>query len=301
MEDKKIRLDQYLANFKNISRTEAQELIINNKIKINNKIVNKKNYLIYPENTKIEINQEKNENIKKEFKLEPWNKSIDIIFEDKDLMIVNKESGMMVHPSSFNEEKTLAHAIKFYFRKNKISSELINDIRVGIAHRLDKNTSGLIIVAKTKKALDKLLIMFKNNQIEKTYLCLLHGILENSQIDVDAPIKRIDGTNKREVSQDSDAKDSFTTFKLIKAYKGFCLCKSIIKTGRTHQIRVHAKFIKHNVLNDPIYGISKNATKYGQFLVANKLKFKHPISNKQINFEIDMPKEFKNYIQKHGE
>lgn len=299
MEEKKIRLDQYIANFKKISRTEAQDLITNNCVKINNKLINKKNLLINPENINIVIDGIKKE--KEEFKLLPWNKSIEIIFEDENLMIVNKESGIIIHPSSFNENNTLANAIKFYYEKNKIKSDFIDDLRIGVAHRLDKDTSGLIIVAKTKKTLEKLFDMFKTNQIEKTYLCLLHGILENTQIDVDAPIKRIDGTNKREVSQDSDSKDSFTTFKLIKAYKGFCLCESIIKTGRTHQIRVHAKFIKHNVLNDPIYGISKNSTKYGQFLVANKLKFKHPILNKLININIGMPKEFENYIKKYGE
>lgn len=300
MENKKIRLDQYLVDLKNISRNEAQQLIINNKVKINKKIINKKNLLINPENIDIDIDEIKEIKVN-DTKLISWNKSIDVVFEDEYLMIINKESGIMVHPSSYNEQYTLANAIKHYFDKNKIESEFKNDLRIGIAHRLDKDTSGLIIVCKNKNTLDKLLDMFKNNQIKKTYLCLLHGILENSQIDVDAPIKRIDGSNKREVSQDSDSKDSFTTFKLLKPYKGFCLCESIIKTGRTHQIRVHAKFIKHNVINDPLYGINKNTTKYGQFLVANKLQFKHPITNKMINIEIDIPIEFKNYIKKYGE
>lgn len=301
MEIKKIRLDQYISTLKNISRTEAQQFIENNKVKVNGKIISKKNHLVNIDNITIEIDEKKDIKENNKIDLKPWNKDLEILYEDDYLFIVNKDSGIIVHPSSFNEEKTLAHAIKYYLTKNKMKSDFIDDLRLGVAHRLDKDTSGLLIVAKNKKCYEKLLEMFKNNEIEKTYLCLMHGILENSQIDIDAPIKRIDGSNKREVSQDNDAKDAFTTFKLKKAYKGFCLCESKIKTGRTHQIRVHAKFIKHNIINDPMYGINKKVTKYGQFLVANKLKFKHPILNKNILVEIDMPKEFENYIKKYGD
>ncbi len=303
MEIQKIRIDMHLAKISNIPRTEAQKLISNGCVKVNNKIINKNNQLINPLVDKIEINKinSKKENTKNEinFSIKPFNSNLEIVYEDEYLFIVNKDSGIMVHPTTFNETNTLANIIKYHISKNNINSK-IDNIRMGICHRLDKDTSGLIVVAKDDLTYQKMVNLFKDNKVEKTYTALLFGNLESKQLDVDAPIKRIDGTNKREVSTDSDAKDSFSSFTLLKQYEKFCLVEIKIKTGRTHQIRVHAKYIKHNVINDPIYGVSKNTTKYGQYLVANKIKFINPISNKLISVSIDLPKEFNDYIKKNG-
>lgn len=302
MDGNKIRLDLYVSKIKHISRKESALLIDNQLVKVNNKVITKKNHLICEGKDSIEIGElllDKTQDSKSN-QLIPWESDLTVVYEDQYLFIVNKDSGIIVHPTSFNEQNTLANQILFYVNKNNINTEFKNDIRLGICHRLDKDTSGLIIVAKQKKAYDLILDMFAKQEIKKTYLCLLHGTLETINICVDAPIKRIDGSNKREVSQDYDAKDAFTSFKLINSYKGFCLAEAEIKTGRTHQIRVHAKYIKHWIINDPLYGKSKNTTKYGQYLVANCLSFIHPITNDRVHVDINQPKEFTNYISKYG-
>lgn len=296
-----MRLDQYLVKIKNISRTEAQKLIKDNQVKVNNKIINKNNYDVKEdadikiiEKIESKINKNKQEN-----GLPIWEHDIEVVYEDKDLLVVNKESGIIVHPTSFNEMNTLANALKYYFLKNNIVNEF-DDFRNGICHRLDKDTSGLIVVAKTKETLNKMVDLFKENKIKRIYSALIVGRLETNKLEVQAPLKRISATNKWEVSSDFDALDATTIFYKNKEFRNFSLVNCELLTGRTHQIRAHAKYIKHNIINDPVYGPSKKTTKYGQYLVANKIRFIHPITNEVINLEIDLPKEFEGYIAKYG-
>lgn len=296
----KIRIDLYISELKQISRTEAQELLTLNLVTVNNKICNKKNTLINPETDCIKIEDKNVEITTNKNELIPIDKKLNIVYEDDYLLVINKESGIIIHPTSFNEQNTLANYVKAYFIKNNIKLDFIDQNRLGIAHRLDKDTSGLIIVAKSQAVLDLIQKMFAENKIQKKYLALMHGVLETTQIDVEAPLKRINNTSKYEVSSDYDAKESFSSFKMIDIFKGFCLCEVLIKTGRTHQIRAHAKYIKHNILNDPLYGESKKTTSYGQYLVANELIFEHPITKKSIILKIDLPKEFNEYIKKYG-
>lgn len=298
-----MRLDQFISQDKNISRTEAQKLIQSNLIEINGKIINKNNYQV-DENISIkylsnDINQKQLDNKNLTNGLKPLKQKLDVVYEDKHLMIINKPSGIIVHPTSFQEENTLANIIKNYFIENKIKNEF-NDFRNGIMHRLDKDTSGLLIVAKTKEVESLIKQMFIDNKIDRYYLAIILGSLESNKLEVQAPIKRIKDTNKREVSTDYDADDATTIFYKVQDFKNISLVRCELLTGRTHQIRVHAKYIKHNVMNDPVYGPSKKATKYGQYLVANEIDFIHPITNKKINVKIDMPKEFNEYIKKYG-
>lgn len=302
MENNKVRLDIYVSQKLNISRSEAQKLIDNNCVSNKQKILNKRNLMVDIDNNGIVINNNlNNESKAKENILTPYKHNLDIVYQDDYLLIINKESGMIIHPTSFNEQNTVANIVKYYIDNKLIKSSIKQDNRMGICHRLDKDTSGLLVIAKDNKTFEKMSKMFKENNVKKIYTCLLFGVMESKQIDVDAPIKRVDGSNKREVSSDFDAKDAFTTFTLIKAYEKFSVVEANIKTGRTHQIRVHAKYIKHNVINDPLYGLTNKTTKYGQYLVANKIEFIHPITNKLVSVKIDLPNEFIKYIKENGD
>lgn len=300
-----MRLDLYLCQKNNISRKESQSLIKSGCVSVNGKLVDKNNFQISDEHT-IEIDNIKYSKMKSEIAknaptdLPIWKSNIDVVYEDSYLMVVNKSSGIIVHPTSFAEENTLANAIKYYFEKNKIKNEF-NDLRNGIVHRLDKDTAGLIIVAKSKKVESLLKEMFINNSIHRYYLAIINGHLDSKKIEIQAPIKRIKNSNKREVSTDYDAEDATTIFHKIEDFKNISLVKCELKTGRTHQIRVHAKYIKKNIVNDPVYGNNKKTTSYGQYLIANEISFIHPITKKIIDIKIDMPKEFVEYIRKYGQ
>lgn len=299
-----MRLDLYLSQKNNLSRKESQSLITSGCVFVNGKQVTKNNFQVSDnheisigESSHLKITQDERDKTQKE--LTPWNYDIDVVYEDEHLLVVNKASGIIVHPTSFGEDKTLANAVKHYFNKKKIENEF-NDFRNGIVHRLDKDTSGLIVVAKNKKTESSLKEMFINNSIHRYYLALINGHLDSKKLEVQAPIKRIKNTNKREVSSDYDAEDATTIFYKLEDFKNISLVRCELKTGKTHQIRVHAKYIKHSVVNDPVYGSSKKATSYGQYLVANEINFVHPITKKLIDIKIDMPKEFNEYIRKYG-
>ena len=273
-----MRLDLYLSQKNNLSRKESQSLITSGCVFVNGKQVTKNNFQVsdnheisIAESRHLKITQDERDKTQKE--LTPWNYDIDVVYEDEHLLVVNKASGIIVHPTSFGEEKTLANAVKHYFNKKKIENE------------------------KTESSLKE---MFVNNSIHRYYLALINGHLDSKKLEVQAPIKRIKNTNKREVSSDYDAEDATTIFYKLEDFKNISLVRCELKTGKTHQIRVHAKYIKHSVVNDPVYGSSKKATSYGQYLVANEINFVHPITKKLIDIKIDMPKEFNEYIRKYG-
>lgn len=292
------RLDVYLTTKFSISRTLSKQKIESGLVKINNKVITKPNFQI-SDNDVIELEEVNEETVKKE--LNPWNIKLDIVYEDDYIYIVNKPNNIIVHPSNYETEKTLANAVLSLFNKNKLKP-FGDTLRMGIVHRLDKYTEGLIIVAKNQKAFDEFTKLFLNKEVEKIYLALLYGHLKTKVVEVDAPIKRVDNSSRREVSTDFDAKNAISIFKEVQKYKDFSLVEVKILTGRTHQIRVHAEYIKNNVLNDPIYGPKHNnkRTSYGQYLYASNLKFIHPFTKKEININLDMPKEFKEYIKNYG-
>ena len=298
MQDKKIRLDQLVCNQFKISRNLSKEYIQNGYIFFNNKVLTKPN-LKMNDNDILTLN--KTDDVKKEEELIANKTEIKIVYEDEYIFIVDKPSGIIVHPTSFQETNTLANIMKHVFDTKNIKpfGELF---RNGIVHRLDKDTSGLLIVAKNQKSYDVFSKMIFDKEIDRKYLALVSGHLKTKTVEVQAPIARIKETNKREVSTQHDAQDATTIFKEIQKYNNFSLVECTLTTGRTHQIRVHAEYINNNILNDPVYGLKhivKN-TKYGQYLVAYKLNFIHPFLNKEITIEIPMPDEFKKYIEKEG-
>ena len=279
-ENEKIRIDKYLSEKLELSRSKIQKLIDNKKVIVNNKTVSA--------NYKIKMGDliDVNDNLNYEINIEKENIPLDIVYEDDDLLIVNKESGMVTHPAPGHYTKTLVNALLYKF---DISST--TDIRPGIVHRLDKDTSGLMVVAKNEKTHEKLSEMIKNKEVKRHYIALVEGVIQHETGTIDAPIGRDQYDRQKMAVTDINGKDSITHFKVLKRYKDKTLVECILETGRTHQIRVHMKYINHPVVNDPIYN-KKKSDDFGQMLHSKSIEFIHPITKKEIYFEVEPPKEF---------
>lgn len=279
-ENEKIRIDKYLSEKLELSRSKIQKLIDNKKVIVNNKFVSA--------NYKIKMGDliEVNDDLNYEINIEKENIPLDIVYEDDYLLIVNKESGMVTHPAPGHYTKTLVNALLYKF---DISST--TDIRPGIVHRLDKDTSGLMVVAKNEKTHEKLSEMIKNKEVKRHYIALVEGVIQHETGTIDAPIGRDQYDRQKMAVTDINGKDSITHFKVLKRYKNKTLVECILETGRTHQIRVHMKYINHPVVNDPIYN-KKKSDDFGQMLHSKSIEFIHPITKKEIYFEVEPPKEF---------
>ena len=273
-----MRLDEYVKNKFDVSRSKAQKLNADNLVLVNKE--HKNNSYIVEENDIVELIKNK-EYIPSKFKSE--NIPLDIVYEDKDLVIINKPSGMVVHPASGNYENTLVNALIYRYNLDD------TNVRSGIAHRIDKDTSGLVIVAKNDKSLELLTNMFKNKEIKKTYLAIVDGVINNKSATINAPITR-DVKDRKKMMVGKDGKNSITHFYVIKTFKNNTYISLNLETGRTHQIRVHMAYIGHPVTNDKVYG--KENTSFGQYLHASKLEFIHPITKKEMIIEAPLPEEF---------
>jgi len=282
-----IRLDKYLSNCTSFSREIITKMINEQKVKVNGAL-KKGSY-------KVKINDEieYDEKYSVDVPIVAQDIPLEIIYEDSDLIIINKPSGMVVHPANAHYTNTLVNALMYY--TNKLS-DINGKERAGIVHRLDKDTSGLLIVAKNNKAHKALETAFKERKVEKEYIALLNGDLPYQRVNIDAPIKR--DNKKYDIMIVSDGgKKALTDIEVIERYDNYTLVKINIKTGRTHQIRVHMKYIGFPIYNDPVYSFGK-CTSFGQFLHASKLVFNHPVTNKKMEFKSEMPKEMKEYIKK---
>lgn len=283
-----IRIDQYLSNELDLSRSKVQKLIKEEKVTVNGKIVSS-NYILH-ESDDINVLSDLDFDID----VLPEDIPIDIVYEDDYLLIINKESGMVVHPAAGNYSHTLVNALLYRFNLRGGNDK----IRPGIVHRIDKDTSGLMVVAKDEKTHELLSEMIKNKEIERKYILLVDGIIMHDTGDIDAPIGRDTVNRQKMMVTDVNAKDAFTHFRVLKRYKkaNKTLVECKLETGRTHQIRVHMAYIGHPVYNDPIYGKSKKTTPFGQFLHSKSIRFIHPITKKELYFEKDVPLEFSNYL-----
>ena len=273
-----MRLDEYIKKNFDVSRSKAQKLNADNLVLVNGE--HKNNSYIVEENDKVELIENK-EYIPSKFKAE--NIPIDIVYEDEDIVIINKPSGMVVHPASGNYENTLVNALIYRYNLDD------TNVRSGIVHRIDKDTSGLVIVAKNDKSLELLTNMFKNKEIKKTYLAIVDGVINNKSGTINAPITR-DTKDRKKMMVGKDGKNSITHFYVLKTFKNNTYISLNLETGRTHQIRVHMAYIDHPVTNDKVYG--KENTLFGQYLHASKLEFIHPITKKEIIVEASLPEEF---------
>lgn len=285
VKDNDIRLDKYLASNTDKSRALIEKMLDGGFILVNGEI--KKGSYKVKEGDTIEID----DTFKIDTDIKPEKMDIDIVYEDDDLMIINKPSGMVVHPGSGNYAHTLVNGLLAY---TKALSDLNGSARPGIVHRIDKDTSGLMVVAKNNIAHTKLSDMFSKHEIKRTYIALLWGNLPYEKATIDAPIKR-DPKAFNKMGVFEGGKKAITHLKVLKRYNGYTLVSLNLETGRTHQIRVHMNYIGYPIYNDPVYGKGETSS-FGQFLHSAKIEFIHPISGKQIMFEVPMPKEMQEFI-----
>ena len=292
------RIDVFLSKIdENYSRTTIQKMIENDKISVNGQKI-RQSYKVQV-NDKIEIEEEP----PKEIELKPQEIPLEILYEDNDIIVINKPKGMVVHPANGNPDGTLVNAVMAVC-KNTLSG-IGGEIRPGIVHRLDKNTSGAIIVAKNDKAHIKLSEQLKNHEIEKTYIALVRGIVKENNATINMPIGRSKNDRKK-MAVDAKGKNAITHFKVIERFfENNCTLLEIkIETGRTHQIRVHLSYIGYPIIGDDVYSNGKNKWDIsGQCLHAKSLKFKHPITGKELYIKAGLPEYFENVITelKHQE
>ena len=288
--EEKDRLDKYISNKTDeISRVMIQKLIDEGEILVNGKS-QKASYKVQ-NGDKISINIPE----VKEVGLKSQDIPLDIIYEDNDILVVNKPKGMVVHPAVGNLDGTLVNAVMAHCKDNL--SGIGGEVRPGIVHRLDKDTSGLMVVAKDIKTMELLSDMIKNKKIERQYLAIVDGLIMHETGTIDAPIGRNENNRQKMAVTAHNSKDAVTNFKVLKRFKNNTLIECILETGRTHQIRVHLNYIKHPVSNDPLYGNHKNVTEFGQMLHSKSIRFIHPITGKELYFEQVPPREFLDYLK----
>lgn len=284
VDEENVRIDKYLASKTDYSRETITKMLAEEYILVNGKSI-KASYKVKVGDV-ILIK----DGFVKEMSLEATKMDIDIVYEDEYLMVINKDSGVVVHPGAGNSNDTLVNGLLYY---NKTLSKG-EEFRPGIVHRLDKDTSGLMIVAKDDKAHELLADDFKNKRIHREYIALLDGVFPQKKAIIDAPIGRSKQYfDKMEVCK--DGKKAITNLEVIKKYKDYTLVKLVLETGRTHQIRVHLAYIGYPVHNDPVYS-NKVCTDFGQFLHSAYLKFKHPITGELLEFNSKLPEEFQTFI-----
>lgn len=278
------RIDKYLAEELGISRSTVKKMIDEGFVLVNGKEV--KASLILSEADELFVK----DGFIKEASFEAEDIPINIVYEDDDLLVINKKSGMVVHPGNGNTSGTLVNALMHY-TKNLSKKEAF---RPGIVHRIDKDTSGLMLVAKNDKAHDILAEGFKNKTIKREYIALVCGVIQEDSGVIDAPIGRDAKDRKKMCVTSENSKKAVTHFKVLKRYEDYTLLRLILDTGRTHQIRVHMKYIGHPVYNDPVYGKAYND--FGQFLHSASIDFEQPTTHEHLHFECDVPKEFQDFL-----
>ncbi len=272
-----------------ISRTRLQKLIEEGKVKVNGKI--EKNSYIVKIGDKILIEEEEPE----EIELKPQEIPLDIIYEDNDIIVINKSKGLVVHPGNGNPDHTLVNAV---MAKCKGSlSGIGGKIRPGIVHRLDKDTSGLIVVAKNDKAHIGLSEQLKKKEMKKTYIALVRGNIQENEATIQMPIGR-STKDRKKMAVTKKGKEAITHFKVLKRYGKYTLVEVKIETGRTHQIRVHMAEIGHPVVGDMVYSNGKNEFGVeGQMLHAKQLIFQHPITQEKITLTAPLPEYFEKVLE----
>ena len=281
------RLDTFLSNITEESRNFISKNIKDGKIKVNGEQV-KCGY-------SLRLNDEITmEDLTVDTTVKPEDIPLEILYEDDDIIVVNKRSGMVVHPGNGNHEHTLVNALMGH--TDDLSDEGGSE-RSGIVHRIDKDTSGILLVAKTNEALRVLSDDFKNKRVKRKYIALVHGVIENNKGRIVAPIGRSKTDRKKMCVTDENSKNAVTNFTVLERYKNATLLELILETGRTHQIRVHMEYINHPIVNDPVYGKRKVINDYGQMLHAAYLGFNHPITHKFMEFYKEPEEEFNNIVE----
>lgn len=286
------RIDKYLNENTEYTRSKIQKMIENGNILVND-IKVKDSYKV-KENDYITI-----EALEETTDILPENIPLDIYYEDDDLIVVNKPSGMVVHPAPGNYTGTLVNALIYH--TNNLSKVNTN-IRPGIVHRIDADTSGLLLVAKNDKAHNILAEAIQKKEVVREYIALVEGIIMEDTATIDAPIGRDKKDRKKMTVTSENSKDAVTHIRVLERYKDSTLIRCKLETGRTHQIRVHLSYIGHPVVNDPVYGHKKLIDKeFGQMLHAEKLGFVHPTTKEYMEFTAEPPKRFQEILNIYKE
>lgn len=285
------RLDLFVISvIKDLSRMNAKRLIEDGNVQVNSK------------NSKVSYKVQNGDIIEihipeaKQLDLKAQEIPIEVVYEDSDIIVVNKPKGLVVHPANGNWDGTLVNAI-MAICKDSLSG-IGGEVRPGIVHRLDKDTSGLLIIAKNDKAHINMSNEIKNREVKKVYIALVRGIVAENEATINMPIGR-SNKDRKKMAVVKNGKEAITHFKVIKRFDKYTLLEVKIDTGRTHQIRVHLSEIGHPVVGDEIYSNGKNEFGvHGQLLHAKSLDFKHPITGKDMHLEAELPEEFKNVLKK---
>ena len=283
VKDDGIRIDKYLSEETEYSRSKIASLIEDKNILVNDKEV-KANYLV-KENDVITINYQE-----KDMDVEPEKMDLDIVYEDDDVIVVNKPNGMVVHPGSGNPSHTLVNGLMYH---SKNLSDINGEFRPGIVHRIDADTTGLLMIAKNNKAHEILAKELEEKKTHRIYYALVWGVINNDTGTIDAPIGR-SKKDRKKMDVVEDGKPAITHFRVLERYKNACLVELKLETGRTHQIRVHMKYIGHPVVNDEVYSNKKLFDNTGQCLHAKEIGFIHPTKNVFMKFDSKLPECFIN-------
>ena len=280
-----IRLDKYLMSNLDVSRSKAQKLIDNGNILVNGK-KSRASYTVKLDDV-IEVLSVEDEVID----IEAENIPLEIVYEDEYLLVVNKPSGMVVHPGNGNYNHTLVNALMYHCNNNL--SMVNGNVRPGIVHRIDADTSGLLLVAKDDNSHNDLAKQISEKSVVRKYVSLVHGVINEDSATIDAPIGRDKNNRKKMCVTGDNSKDAVTNIRVLERYNNATLIECILETGRTHQIRVHMEYINHPVVNDPVYGYNKMDDKeFGQMLHAKEIGFVHPVTKEFMDFKVEPPVRF---------
>lgn len=290
--EKNERIDKYLSSKldDSFSRAKIQKLIDEELILVNDKVI-KSSYKVSNGDVILITDKEEDMSVK------PEKMDIDIVYEDDDVMVINKKSGVVVHPAPGNYSGTLVNGLMYLSRD---LSHVNGEFRPGIVHRIDKDTSGLLIVAKNDKAHRILAEELKEKKIKRKYIALVSGVINHDIGEIDAPIGRDPSDRKKMCVTSTNSKDAITHFRVLERYKNASLIECELETGRTHQIRVHMKYINHPVINDPVYG-KNNHGEFGQLLHAKEITFTHPTTKEVMTFSCEVPEEFNKILEEYKE
>lgn len=292
----KTRLDVFVSSYMSITRSSAQNLIDEGNVTVNGKVESKNYKLRSGDNVEIE------ESEPKILDVIPENIPLNIIYEDSDIIVINKPSGMVVHPAPGNESGTLVNALLYHC--GDTLSGINGVIRPGIVHRIDKDTSGLLVVAKNDDAHVFLSSLLKDHGIKRTYHAIIIGHMKEQNGTVNAPIAR-HPIDRKKMAVVSGGRDAITHYEVIEEFTGYSYLKLNLETGRTHQIRVHMSYKGHPIIGDTTYGGGKTpfekanaALLDGQILHAKELSFPHPKTKEMMRFECDLPDNFSALLNK---
>lgn len=281
------RLDKFISDqITNLSRSQAKNLIDQQLVQVNNQL--KKPKYMVTVGDKIQVTVPEPETLD----LTPENLALDIVYEDNDVLVVNKPQGMVVHPSPGHPNHTLVNALLYHSPLSNINGTY----RPGIVHRIDKDTSGLLMVAKNNAAHQCLSQQLKKKSNIREYIALVHGNIKENKGVINAPIGRSQNDRKKQAVI-PNGRHAVTHFQVLERYGDYTLVRCVLETGRTHQIRVHMKYIGHPLAGDPLYGPRNTIKGHGQFLHAAKLGFVHPQTQKLLVFERPVPEIFANTIK----